>query len=310
METDDYVKAGAIAAKVREDVRSRDWTGRTALEICEHAESGIRRAGAKCAFPVNVSINEVAAHYTAEPGDELAVGGSDTVKIDLGAQVNGHIADTAVTVNYDPAYDAMVDAAEEALAAAMRVASAGTKAGELGRAIESAIKDRKYRPIANLSGHSLDRYTIHAGRSIPNLRPQWPLDTFALSASSAYACEPFVTTREGSGVVREGRARNIYAIAGRRGTKNAEADRMLTHIWDSFNMLPFALRWLLPEWDEREARSLLGVLADKKAVKAYPVLVESAGERVAQAEHTFIPGEAGPIVTTAASGPAAPGGGG
>ena len=309
METGDYVKAGAIAARVREDVRSRDWTGRTALEICEYAESEIRRAGARCAFPVNVSINEVAAHYTAEPGDELAVGSSDTVKIDLGAQVNGHIADTAVTVNYDPAYDAMVDAAEEALAAAMRVASAGTKAGEIGKAVEAVIKDRKYRPIANLSGHSLDRYTIHAGRSIPNLKPQWPLDTFTLSASSAYACEPFVTTREGSGVVREGRARNIYAIAGRRGTKDAEADRMLEYIWDSFNMLPFALRWLVPEWGEQEAGRLLGILVGKKAVKAYPVLVESAGERVAQAEHTFIPGDGGPTVTTAASGPAASGGG-
>ena len=299
METGDYAKAGAIAARVREDVRSRDWTGRTALEICEYAESEIKKAGAMCAFPVNASINEVAAHYTAEPGDELTVGSSDTVKIDLGAQVNGHIADTAVTVNYDPSYDGMVDAAEEALAAAMKVASAGTKAGEIGRAVESVIKDRGYRPIANLSGHSLDRYTIHAGRSIPNLKPQWPLDTFALSASSAYACEPFVTTRAGAGVVREGKARNIYAIAGRRSTKNAEADRMLAYIWDSFNMLPFALRWLLPEWGEQEARRLLGILVDKKAVKSYPVLVESGGERVAQAEHTFIPGDGGPTVTTA-----------
>lgn len=300
MDTGDYVRAGAIAAEVREDVRARDWTGRTSLEICEHVESEIKKRGANCAFPVNTSINEVAAHYTAEPNDELAVGESDTVKIDLGAQINGCIADTAVTVNYDPAFDGMVAAAEEALAAAMRLASAGTKAGALGRAIESAIRDRGYRPISNLSGHSLDRYTIHAGRSIPNLRPQWPFDTFALSGSSAYACEPFVTTADGAGVVREGRARNIYAIVGRRNTKNAEADRMLAYIWDSFNMLPFALRWLLAEWDEPEARRLLGVLIDKKAVKAYPVLVESGGERVAQAEHTFIPGDGGPLVTTAA----------
>lgn len=299
MDAGEYARAGAIAAGVREDVRSRDWAGKTALEVCEYAESEIRRRGARCAFPVNVSINEVAAHYTAEPGDDLAIGGSDTVKIDLGAQINGHIADTAVTVNYDPAYDGMVDAAEEALAAAMSAARAGARAGDLGRAIESTVKGRGYRPISNLSGHSLDRYTIHAGRSIPNLRPQWPAKTFALSASSAYACEPFVTTRDGAGVVREGRTRNIYAIVGRRNTKDAEADRMLSYIWDTFNMLPFALRWLTAEWEEAEARRLLGVLTSKKAVKAYPALVEVSGERVAQAEHTFIPGEGGPTVTTA-----------
>ena len=293
------MQAGAIAARVREDVRSRDWAGRTALEVCEHAESEIRRLGARCAFPVNVSINEVAAHYTAEPNDGLAIGDADTVKIDLGAQINGHIADTAVTVNYDPAYDEMVAAAEEALDAAMSAARAGARAGDLGRAIETVVKDRGYRPIANLSGHSLDAYTIHAGRSIPNLRPQWPAKTFALSASSAYACEPFVTTMDGAGVVREGKSRNIYAIVGRRSTKDAEADRMLAYIWDTFNMLPFALRWLTEKWEEAEARRLLGVLTAKKAVKAYPVLVEVAGERVAQAEHTFMPGEDGPIVTTA-----------
>ena len=300
MEVQEYARAGAIAARVREDVRSRDWAGRTALEVCEYAESEIRRLGAKCAFPVNVSINEVAAHYTAEPRDELAIGGEDTVKIDLGAQINGHIADTAVTVNYDPAYDGMVAAAEEALESAMSAARAGARAGDLGRAIEAVVKDRGYRPISNLSGHSLDRYTIHAGRSIPNLRPQWPAKTFALSASDAYACEPFVTTRDGAGIVREGKARNIYAIIGRRSTKDAEADRMLSYIWDSFNMLPFALRWLVGEWEEAEARRLLDVLVSKKAVKSYPVLVEVAGERVAQAEHTFIPGEDGPTVTTAA----------
>lgn len=301
MEVGDYARAGAIAARVREDVRSREWAGRTALEVCEYAESEIRRLGARCAFPVNVSINEVAAHYTAEPGDELAIGGSDTVKIDLGAQINGHIADTAVTVNYDPAYDGMVAAAEEALEAAMSAAKAGARAGDLGRAIETTVRDRGYRPISNLSGHSLDTYTIHAGRSIPNLRPQWPAKTFSLSASDAYACEPFVTTQDGAGIVREGKAKNIYAIIGRRNTKDAEADRMLSYIWDSFNMLPFALRWLVGEWEEAEARRLLGELVSKKAVKAYPVLVEVAGERVAQAEHTFIPGEDGPTVTTAAS---------
>ena len=99
MQIEDYVKAGKIAGEVRENVRKKDWIGKTVAEICEYAESEIIKRGAKCAFPVNTSLNEVAAHYTAEPNDTKTVSDSDLIKIDLGAQINGYIADTAVTVN-------------------------------------------------------------------------------------------------------------------------------------------------------------------------------------------------------------------
>ena len=102
MEMDEYIRAGKIAGEVRENTRKKDWIGKTVFEICEHVEDEIRKRGAKCAFPVNTSINEVAAHYTAEPNDELTIKDDDLVKIDLGAQINGYIAHTAVTVCYNP----------------------------------------------------------------------------------------------------------------------------------------------------------------------------------------------------------------
>jgi methionyl aminopeptidase len=101
LQLDDYIKAGKIAAEVREIARERDWVGKTVYEICEEVENQIKKRGAKCAFPVNVSINEIAAHYTAEPNDPITITDSDLVKIDLGAQINGYIADTAVTVCHD-----------------------------------------------------------------------------------------------------------------------------------------------------------------------------------------------------------------
>jgi len=296
LEIDDYVRAGRIASEVREAARGKDWTGRTVYEICQEVEDQIRSRGARCAFPVNTSINEVAAHYTAEPDDELTVQEDDLVKIDLGAQINGWIADTAVTVNYDPRYDALVQTAEEALRNAMAQVREGVKASDIGRTIERTVRRLGHTPIVNLSGHSLDRYTIHAGKSIPNI---WSIGSFSLSGRSAYACEPFVTTSDGLGFVREGKTRNIFALVSRKKTKNDEADRLLEFIWNSFNMLPFALRWVVGEYEERKARELLEVLVRKKAVQAYPVLVEGNGQRVAQAEHTFIPNETGATVTTA-----------
>ena len=99
MQLEDYLKAGSIAGEVRENVRKTDWIGSTLAEICDYVESEIIKRGAKCAFPVNTSLNEIAAHYTAEPNDPKTVSDTDLVKIDLGAQINGYIADTAVTVN-------------------------------------------------------------------------------------------------------------------------------------------------------------------------------------------------------------------
>ncbi len=169
LQLDDYTKAGKIAAEVREMVRKKNWVGKTIYEICEEVENQIKTRGAKCAFPVNVSINEIAAHYTAEPNDPIIITDSDLVKVDLGAQINGYIADTAVTVCQDAQYEGLIQAAEEALSNAMAMIKVGVKASDIGRVIEKTIKQTGFKPIANLSGHSLEQYTIHAGRSIPNI---------------------------------------------------------------------------------------------------------------------------------------------
>jgi len=295
LQIEDYLKAGKIAGEVRENVRKKNWVGSTLAEICEYVESEIIKRGAKCAFPVNTSLNEVAAHYTAEPNDPKTVSDADLVKIDLGAQVNGYIADTAVTVNYDPQYDSLVQAAENALQAAMSMIKVGVKSKDVGRKIQNTIMDMGFKPIANLSGHSLDQYTIHAGKTVPNM---WTIGSFSFSENEAFACEPFVTTKNALGFVRNGKIKNIYALVSRKKTKDDEADKLLEYIWNNFNMLPFALRWIVKEWEEKEARKMLDFLIKKKVVKAYAILVEANGKTVAQAEHTFIPTETGVTITT------------
>ena len=295
MEFDDYIQAGKIAGEIRESVRRTDWVGKTVFEICEYVENEIRKRGAKCAFPVNTSINDVAAHYTAEPNDPLTIKDDDLVKIDLGAQINGHIADTAVTVCYNAEFDSMVQTAELSLSNAMSMMKVGVKSSDVGRTIEKTIKQMGFLPIANLSGHSLDQYTIHAGKSVPNI---WSIGSFTFNENQAFACEPFVTTGEGLGFVHEGKIKNIFALSSRKKTKDQDADKMLDYIWQNFNLLPFALRWLTNEWEEKEARRLLEILVKKKAVHAYPILVEGNGQRVTQAEHTFIPNETGVTITT------------
>jgi len=217
------------------------------------------------------------------------------LKIDLGVQINGYIADTAVTVCYDPKFDFLIQAAEAALKDAISMIRVGVKSSDVGKTIENTVKQMGCIPISNLSGHSLEQYTIHAGKSIPNI---WSVGSFSFLSTEAYACEPFVTTQDGLGFVREGSTRNIFSLVSRKRTKDVEADKLIAYIWENFNMLPFALRWLIPDWDEKTARVLLDKLVKNKSILSYPILVEANGQRVAQAEHTFIPQENGITVTT------------
>lgn len=295
MQIQDYLNAGKIAAQVRENARKKYHVGSTLYEICESIEKEIVQKGAKCAFPVNTSLNEVAAHYTAEPNDQKVIQETDLLKIDLGVQINGYIADTAVTVCYDPKFDFLIQAAEAALKDAISMIRVGVKSSDVGKTIENTVKQMGCIPISNLSGHSLEQYTIHAGKSIPNI---WSVGSFSFLPTEAYACEPFVTTRDGLGFVREGNTRNIFSLVSRKRTKDTEADKLIDYIWDKFNMLPFALRWLTLEWDEKVARSHLEKLIKTKSVRAYPILVEANRQKVAQAEHTFIPQENGIMITT------------
>jgi methionyl aminopeptidase len=293
---DNYVKAGKIASQVREYARSQDHTGRSLSEICNDIEQEIFKKGGEPAFPVNVSLNDIAAHYTAVPNDPIIVKNTDVLKIDVGVHIDGYIADTAVTVSYDSKYQNLIDIAERALDEAIGISRSNTRVSEIGRIIEKTITKYGCKPIQNLSGHSLERYTIHAGKSIPNI---WTIGhSFNLSVNNVYAIEPFVTTNDGQGVVYEGKIKNIFGIGSRKRTKEQKTDDFLEYLWNKFKTLPFALRWIVNEYEEKEALYLLEILVKKKNVHAYPILVEGANRIVVQAEHTIIPQESNTLTIT------------
>lgn len=293
---DNYVKAGKIASQVREYARTQDHTGRSLSEICNDIEQEIFKKGGEPAFPVNVSLNDIAAHYTAVPNDPIIVKNTDVLKIDVGVHIDGYIADTAVTVSYDTKYQNLIDIAERALDEAIGISRSNTRVSDIGRIIEKTITKYGCKPIQNLSGHSLERYTIHAGKSIPNI---WTIGhSFNLSVNNVYAIEPFVTTSDGQGVVYEGKIKNIFSIGSRKRTKEQKTDEFLEYLWNKFKTLPFALRWIVNEYEEKEALYLLEILVKKKNVHAYPILVEGANRIVVQAEHTIIPQESNTLTIT------------
>ena len=64
----------------------------------------------------------------------------------------------------------LVNIAELTLSEAIKVAKFNTKSSEIGKTIENTIINNGLKPIQNLSGHSLDQYIVHAGKSIPNIK--------------------------------------------------------------------------------------------------------------------------------------------
>jgi methionyl aminopeptidase len=283
---DCYVKAGRIASEVRENVRKMDLVGRDLYEICERIEKEIIARGGAPAFPVNVSLNEIAAHYTAEPNDRTVVNTSDIVKVDIGVHVEGFIADTAVTVTLNSNHQDMINVAEIALNEAIKISKPNAKSADIGGVIEKTISKNGFKAIQNLSGHSLEHYTIHAGKSIPNVRTF--SSSFGLTVNEAYAIEPFVTTKDGQGIVYEGKVRNIFSIISRKPTKDSKSNEFLQNIWQQYRTLPFTTRWFMHDYDEITARKMLEILLNRKNLRAYPILVEGHYKAVAQAEHTII----------------------
>ncbi len=286
-EVEFYRRAGRIAAQVRSEVIGMVKPGVKIIDICEFVERRIVELGGKPAFPCNVSVNEIAAHYTSYPEDPSTVPDDGIVKVDIGVHINGYIADTAVSIPLSPKYEDLVHAAEEALERAIEIVRPGVRALEIGAVIESTAKKYGLKPIKNLGGHSLAPYTIHAGESIPNHKD--PLSIWRLRDGAAYAIEPFITS--GAGLVEEVDLVTIYAlrkISKVKGLTQSE-QRVFRYVASEFRTLPFCLRWLnnlgmSREELENSVRRLVG----RGLLRRYPVLVEVRRGIVAQAEDTIL----------------------
>ena len=280
-----YQCAGKIAREIRTEIKKTLKEGMPIIDICEKVEGMTREKGAKSAFPCNVSINEVAAHYTSPPNDKQTIPEKAVVKVDIGVHVDGYIADTATTICFDPEYDDMLNTAEEALAHAVEILRPGLSITRFGSEIQKSIKTRGYKPISNLTGHLIRRYIIHAGKSLPNV---FNISTSRLKEGEVYGVEPFVTTTDATGRVDNLKEEYIFRYQKNKSLKNPYAKQILSHIKKNFLTLPFTERWLNKFAASSNYKSAFSELLSSKAVMGYPVFVEASKKTVAQAEYTIL----------------------
>lgn len=291
---EEYEKSGKIVSKVRRMAADYIEADMKILDLVNFVESNIIEMGGNPAFPCNISINEITAHYTAPPGDESIINAGDLVKIDLGAHVDGYIADSAVTVlvgDCDSVLEEdekelnlkMIQTAQDALNSAINTIKAGVQLGEIGTAIEETINKNGLNSVSNLTGHGMDQYILHSGISVPNIKE---VNEHQVEEGDVLAIEPFVTN--GIGRVGDMNEAYIFRFLRDRPMRMVHAKKLLHSIVNDFRNLPFCQRWLTNENNEKHLNIAMRQLITSRAVYPYHVLKEKSDARVAQAEHTVI----------------------
>ena len=292
-ELEKWKEAGKLAHDALHFGKKLIEEGKSMLDITEKIENYVYHNGGKLAFPTNLAINNVGAHWTPSTKTTEKFEKGDLVKLDVGVHIDGYIGDNALTVEVGTEkYGKLIDTSREALNAAVEVAGPGINVGMIGYAVQTTIENRGYKPIANLTGHGIKRYNLHSGISVPNVKENGGA---VLKPGDIIAIEPFVT--DGAGRVGGKRNSNIYHVRQVRNIRDQKAAEMIDEIQHRYKGLPFAERWL-HDIQTNDATNSLTKLMRAGIVSYYPVLDELGKGMVAQSEHTVLITNSGSEVLT------------
>lgn len=197
-----WIKPGMTLTEIAEGIEDsvRALTGHQGLEEGDALKGGM-------GFPTGLSINHCAAHYTPNAGNKMVLQKEDVMKVDFGVHLNGRIVDSAFTMHFDPTYDNLINACKDATNAGIKEAGIDVRMSDIGAAIqevmesyECEIKGQTYpvKCIRNLNGHSIGRYNIHGGKTVPIVKGG---DQTKMEEGETFAIETFGST--GKGYVRD-----------------------------------------------------------------------------------------------------------
>jgi methionyl aminopeptidase len=289
---DKYMKAGEVHKEAVKLSKTLVKDGAKVLDIAEKIESLIEKKGCGIAFPVNISIDDITAHYTPDADDELTIKNGNLVKVDIGVHADGYIADGAFSVCLGEKSNPAIKASEDALEQVIKNIAPGKTVAEISDIIEDVVGSYNLSPVRNLAGHSVDQYVQHGGLSIPNgrttLEQEIPEDT-------VLGMEVFVT--DGEGWVKESSPTLIYMFLQPKPVRMPESRKILMRIFENYQTLPFARRWLSDIGSKVKLSMALRELVSRGALREYPPLREKSGRPTAQTEHTVIVKDK-PIITT------------
>lgn len=300
----DMRQAAEVHRTVRRHVQNTVKPGMSMIEVVELVENNVRSLikenglNAGIAFPTGCSLNHCAAHYTPNSGDKTVLTYDDICKIDFGTHINGRIIDCAFTLSFNPRYDPLKQAVREATDAGIRTAGIDVRLSDVGAAVQEVMESHEVeiggktyavKPIRNLNGHSIERYRIHGGKTVPIVANRE--GNTRMEEGEIYAIETFGSTGHGF-VWEEGECshymRNYTDPPARSAVRlSPRASQLLTTVERNFSTLAFCRRYL-DRIGESKYLLALRELVDKALVDPYPPLCDVKGSYTAQYEHTII----------------------
>ncbi|ODN72915.1 methionine aminopeptidase, type II [Cryptococcus amylolentus CBS 6039] len=305
-------RAGEVHRQVRAYAQKTIKPGMTMTEIANLVEDGTRAVVEEngfesgIGFPTGLSVNEVAAHYTPNPGDKQVLGDKDVMKVDFGVHVNGRIVDSAFTMNFEPTWDRLLEAVKDATNAGISAAGIDVRMCDIGEAVQEVMESYEVevngkvypvKSISNLNGHSITPYTIHGGvgtrpgKSVPIVKQHGSArDEAKMEEGEYFAIETFGST--GRGRVIEQGACSHYALNAsapeRYQGHQQSAKSLLASVRRNFGTLPFCRRYL-DHVGEKNYLLALNTLVREDFISDYPPLVDpEPGAMTAQFEHTIL----------------------
>ncbi len=290
-EYDFIMEAGKITGKARETGKKLIKIDARVEDVADEVEKFIIEQGANIAFPAQVSINNIAAHYCPFKNDPLVFKKGDVIKLDVGAHINGFIGDSATSVDLG-GNSKLVEASREALNNALKMLKIGVTTGEIGQVIEKTISGHGFTPVTNLSGHGLGKYQIHTSPSFPNFNPG---NGPEIKDGMHFAIEPFASN--GAGYVVDGHDAEIFSVMKLKSARSPITRNVLNEI-KTYNNLPFASRWLANKFGLPRTNFALRELLNNNTIRMYPPLSDKAHGLVSQAEHSVFIDNEKIIITT------------
>ncbi|KAK9810488.1 hypothetical protein WJX72_011481 [[Myrmecia] bisecta] len=291
--------AAEVHRQVRKYIRTIAKPGILMTQLCETLEDCVRRLiqerglEAGIAFPTGCSLNYVAAHWTPNAGDTTVLQYDDVMKLDFGTQINGRIVDSAFTVAFNPRYDPLLKAVQEATNTGIREAGVDVRLCDVGAAVQEVMesyeveldgKTHQVKCVRNLNGHSIGPYRIHGGKSVPIVKGG---EATKMEEGEFFAIETFGST--GRGYVHEDLETSHYMKnfdVGHVPLRLPRAKQLLQTIDRNFGTLAFCRRYL-DRIGETKYQMALKNLCDVGILDPYPPLCDTKGSYVAQFEHTL-----------------------
>lgn len=302
----DMRRAAECHRQARRHIQPLIKPGIKLIDLCEGIENkivelfGENNLRSGIGFPVGVSLNNIAAHDSANPMDKRILLYDDVCKIDYGTHVGGNIIDCAFTAAFNPKYDKLLEATKEGTWTGIKMAGPDALISDITKEIQEVIesyeveidgKVHKVTAVTNLGGHNIEPYTIHAGKLVlGSMNNNFSkTDKTRMQAGECFAIETFASTGKGTMMVDHNIPVNHYMInknAPRVNLRLGISKQLYGWIKKERSTLPFCTRWLYKQFGNKYKMGL-NELVKNNIVTAYPALLDTPGTYTSQLEHTI-----------------------